>query len=204
MPSRHEQRECASPGLTGMELGGRGVLHIVDIAQLRSAKDHFFHHDHSSPLTHEQRSSFTGLAYYADDPDYRFTLGLDTAQAGGAEEVEMSDGTSEAMPRAGRFAFTTGGKHVRLSAFFASDGSLFVPFRDATNRTESYPAGRYIEAEPTAEGMWELDFNRAYNPYCAYNSNWRCPLPPAENWLDVPIAAGEKRFHGLSDPAGVA
>lgn len=167
----------------------------MDTGQLRKAKDEFFRRDHGSPLTHEQRRSFTGLAYYPDDPAYRFVLTLDATQAGGSEEVEMSDGTSETMARAGVFSFAVDGTPVRLSGFRAIDGSLFVPFRDATNRTDTYPAGRYLEAEPTTDGRWELDFNRAYNPYCAYNASWRCPLPPAENWLDVPIRAGEKRFH---------
>lgn len=76
-----------------------------------------------------------------------------------------------------------------------SSRALFIPFRDATGRTESYPAGRYVEAEPDGDGRWILDLNRAYNPYCAYNDAWRCPLPPVENWLDAQVRAGEQRFH---------
>ena len=76
-----------------------------------------------------------------------------------------------------------------------SSRALFIPFRDATGRTESYPAGRYVEAEPDGDGCWILDLNRAYNPYCAYNDAWRCPLPPVENWLDAQVRAGEQRFH---------
>ncbi len=167
------------------------------IRELRAAKDEFFR-SHDSPLDHEQRHGFDGLRYYAEDPEYRFVLDLDTADAGSAEEIEMSNGSSAPMVRAGHFAFDVDGRSVRLTAFRSNGhdhGSLFVPFRDATGRTETYGAGRYVEAERTEDGRWLLDLNRAYNPYCAYNDAWRCPLPPRENWLDVEIRAGEKRFH---------
>ncbi len=74
-------------------------------------------------------------------------------------------------------------------------GALFVPFRDATSGMESYGAGRYLEPEPAPGGRLHVDFNYAYNPYCAYNDAWSCPLPPAENTLRVPIRAGERAFH---------
>lgn len=167
----------------------------TSVRELRREKDDFFRRGEQSPLTHEQRHAFRGLHYYADDPAFRYVLELDEEGAGGHEEVEMSDGSSQHMTRAGRFTFTVGGKDVHLTAFASEDGSLFVPFRDATGRTETYPAGRYVEAEPGGDRQWVLDLNRAYNPYCAYNDSWRCPLPPRENWLDVEIRAGEKRFH---------
>ncbi len=176
----------------------RGLTTPTEIHELRAAKDEFFGRSPGSPLDHEQRHAFTGLRYYAEDPALRFVLDLDATDAGDVEEVETSNGSSEAMVRAGRFAFTIDGRPVRLTAFRSDghdDGSLFVPFRDATGRSDTYPAGRYVEAERTSAGGWLLDLNRAYNPYCAYNDTWRCPLPPRENWLDVEIRAGEKRFH---------
>jgi len=90
--------------------------------------------------------------------------------------------------------FDVGGERASLAAFSQGDG-LFIPFRDSTSGSETYGAGRYVEAEPLGDGRFELDFNRAYNPYCAYNDAWRCPLPPRENWLTVPIRAGELSFH---------
>lgn len=161
----------------------------------RAEKDDFFRGGHDSPLDHEQRHGFTGLRYYVEDPALRLTLELDTTEAGGSEEIETSDGSADRMVRAGLFRFSVDGKPGRLTAFRSHDGELFVPFRDPTGRSETYPAGRYVEAEPSGDGRWVLDFNRAYNPYCAYNDQWRCPLPPAENWLDVEIRAGEQRFH---------
>ncbi len=170
----------------------------MTIAELRAAKDDFLRRSHESPLDHEQQHGFKGLRYYPEAQAFRFVLGLDTTEAGGSEEIEMSNGSSDRMVRGGHFDFAVDGKPVRLTAFRSGEGgSLFIPFRDATGRTESYPAARYVEAEPTEADRWLLDFNRAYNPYCAYNDKWRCPLPPAENWLDVEIRAGEKRFHQL-------
>ena len=86
------------------------------------------------------------------------------------------------------------GDIVRAALFHQGD-ELFIPFRDATSGKDTYGAGRYVEAEALGNGRYLLDFNRAYNPYCAYNDDWRCPLPPAENWLKVAIRAGEKSFH---------
>ena len=76
--------------------------------------------------------------------------------------------------------------------------NLFLPFADATSGNETYGAGRYLEIEMQNEGQLLVDFNYAYNPYCAYNENWSCPLTPAENRLSVAIRAGESLFetHG--------
>src|SRR5205823_4054425 len=84
---------------------------------------------------------------------------------------------------------------------YASDDSdeLFVPFRDATSGQETYGAGRYLEIHAHGDNV-VIDFNYAYNPNCAYDPAWSCPLPPIENWLKVPIRAGEKAFH-RSGPA---
>ena len=137
----------------------------MDVNELRHEKDHYFGHAHDSPLTVEQRAHFEGLRYFPDDPTLRFTVTVDPEGAGGVEEVEMSDGSTDHLARAGKVRFDVGGERAGLTAFAQGDG------------------------------RFELDFNRAYNPYCAYNDSWRCPLPPRENWLTVPIRAGEKSFH---------
>jgi len=72
--------------------------------------------------------------------------------------------------------------------------SLFIPFRDATSGGGTYGAGRYLDLIENTTGIYDLDFNRAYNPYCAYNDRFSCPLPPGENTLEVPILAGEKIY----------
>jgi hypothetical protein len=94
--------------------------------------------------------------------------------------------------------FEVGGEPARVTLFASPDThELFLPFRDATSGKETYGAGRYLEVEPpNADGRVVVDFNDAYNPYCAYNASWSCPIPPGENWLAVPIRAGERSFAG--------
>ena len=166
---------------------------VVDLVELRREKDRFFGGPHDSPLTVEQRGSFTGLKYFDLDPALRFEVSLE-GEPGGVEEVEMSDGTTDHLQRAGTVRFSVDGTDATLLGFHQGD-ELFIPFRDATSGKDTYGAGRYVEAEPLGKGRYLLDFNRAYNPYCAYNDDWQCPLPPAENWLTVAIRAGEKSFH---------
>jgi hypothetical protein len=92
-----------------------------------------------------------------------------------------------------------GGKEYRLEAFksehpHGAEDSLFVPFRDKTSGSETYGAGRYLDIPENEVGVYELDFNRAYNPLCAYNANYVCPMAPRENWLDIKIEAGERLY----------
>ena len=166
----------------------------MDVKELRHEKDHYFGHAHDSPLTVDQRAHFEGLRYFPEDEAFRFTVSVDPEGSGAVEEVEMSDGSTDHLPRAGRVRFDVATERVGLIAFAQGDG-LFIPFRDATSGDQTYGSGRYVEAHNLGADRYEIDFNTAYNPYCAYNENWSCPLPPRENWLDVPIRAGEMSFH---------
>jgi uncharacterized protein (DUF1684 family) len=98
--------------------------------------------------------------------------------------------------RVGALEFVLKGQRLKLSAFTEADdpkpGRLFVPFTDLTTGTETYAGGRYLDLDRTATGIYDLDFNRAYHPYCFYNSTYDCPYPPPENRLPVPIRAGER------------
>ena len=157
-------------------------------------KDEFFARDGDSPLTDEQRARFAGLRYYPEDAALRFEVVLERAALLEHEEIRTSDGQVRVLQRAGTLRFAVGGAHVSVVAYDQGH-ELFVPFRDGTSGTETYGAGRYVEAHPLGADRYALDFNAAYNPYCAYNEAWSCPLPPRENWLDVPIRAGEMSFH---------
>jgi uncharacterized protein (DUF1684 family) len=99
------------------------------------------------------------------------------------------------MVKVGTLRFTLAGAPLALTAF-AGEGEglarLFVPFGDTTNRHETYGGGRYLELDITPTGLYDLDFNRATNPYCVYNVTYDCPIPPAENRLNLPIRAGER------------
>lgn len=95
--------------------------------------------------------------------------------------------------RAGKILFAVQDQPAKPSVFKDEHG-YFLPFRDATGEDETYPAGRYLEPATGADGLLEVDFNLAYNPYCAYNQHYSCPIPPRDNVLTVRIEAGEKRF----------
>jgi uncharacterized protein (DUF1684 family) len=101
------------------------------------------------------------------------------------------------MRRVGRLSFMLKGRPFTLTAFVEANETdirrLFVPFRDLTNGTETYQGGRYLDLDRTATGVYDLDFNKAYHPFCYYNPSYDCPIPPAENRLQIPIRAGEKR-----------
>lgn len=157
-------------------------------------KDEFFARGGDSPLTDTQRAGFSGLRYFAPDPSVRYEATLERPTTTEYEDIQTSDGQIQHLPRAGTLRFDVGGVAVALAAYDQGN-ELFIPFRDATSGDETYGAGRYVEAHSIGRDRYEVDFNAAYNPYCAYNENWSCPLPPRENWLDVPIRAGEMTFH---------
>jgi len=112
-------------------------------------------------------------------------------------EMQTTTGGTQVFERAGVVRFEVEGEPTAVTLFASDDSTdLFVPFRDATSGKETYGAGRYLDVEPAGpDGVVELDFNVAYNPYCAYNPEYSCPIPPGENWLAVPIRAGERDFH---------
>jgi uncharacterized protein (DUF1684 family) len=170
----------------------------------RREKDIAFRNGSESPLPERDRNGFQGLDYYPADPSLRFQLRLNRYPS--PREVRIGTNTGEVRSglRYGYFEFEVGGKVYRLQAYRMHEEqggrgpSLFVPFRDATTGAETYAAGRYIELPENTTGVYELDFNRAYNPFCAYGRDFSCPVPPAENTLPIPIRAGEKRYRGVS------
>lgn len=169
---------------------------LSEYERFRKSKDEFFATDPGSPLSREQRGRFAGLSYFP--PDRILTVETDLLPSPYAdEEVKMATtgGSEQIYRRAGIIRFEVGGELAQLT-LFASEGSheLFLPFRDATSGKESYGAGRYVDVDVPKDGRVVLDFNLAYNPYCAYNDAWTCPLPPTENWLRVPIRAGERAY----------
>jgi len=167
---------------------------MSDIGDFRQEKDELFGTQEESPLTAGQKKGFTGLKYFPEDPGFHVDASLERVD-GGLIDVKTSAGDTEAYKRYGKIKFNLGGKEHSLNVYQSTDNShLFLPFMDKTNQSETYHDGRYVEVEDDG-GKVNLDFNYAYNPYCAYNSNFRCPITPSENTLDVEIKAGEKKFH---------
>ena len=171
------------------------------IRQRRTEKDSSFREHPSSPIPDAERDSFESLEYFPLDETYRFRVPLHEYDEKERVTVSTSTEGEREYLRWGEFRFEIDGEEVTLQAYKSDrdDRRLWVPFRDATIGEESYGAGRYLDLEPdehrTAEGEWILDFNEAYNPTCAYSEQYECPLPPMENWLDVPVEAGEKTHH---------
>jgi hypothetical protein len=163
----------------------------------RAAKDEFFRVGERSPILADERATFTGLPYFPADPAYRVPASLKEERQNPPVIILMA--TSADRPRrmqhVGTLSFALHGTSHTLSAYVEEGQSLrrlFVPFGDLTNGDETYEAGRNLELDRTATGLYDLDFNAAYHPYCLYNAAYDCPIPPAANRLTVPIRAGER------------
>lgn len=172
--------------------GGSGGYDSAEVIQQRKNKDLLFREE-GSPLPNEKRGSFQGLRYFPVNPALAFDLKLERFSQPQPFKMAATKGDVRAMRRIGKFHFTVDGKPCTLSAFVSEKHpeSIFVPFRDATGGTETYEVGRYLDIPVRSDDHYLLDFNLAYNPYCAYNSEYTCPMVPIENVLSVPIRAGE-------------
>jgi uncharacterized protein (DUF1684 family) len=166
-----------------------------EIEKFRKQKDTFFKTNGQSPLKPEQRPSFSGLSYYPVNED--LALHLEAKEFEDKEEIEMQTSTGDLRTylRWGTVTFTVDGEEATLTLYFSpAHRHFFLPFMDATSGDETYGAGRYIDPHPLEDNIFQVDFNQAYSPYCAYNENYSCPIPPQENRLKVAIRAGEKSF----------
>ncbi len=171
-------------------------MSVQELLEYRSRKDAFFA-SAQSPLLTAARQGFAGLSYFEFDPELVYSLSLKPVQEFEHVMMETSNGIRKSFIRTGTLEFAVAGQNLHLTAFSnpeSEDQELFIPFRDATSGKQTYGSGRYLDPKRSSDGMVTLDFNLAYNPYCAYSDGWSCPIPPLENWLSVPILAGEKTF----------
>ena len=175
--------------------------------QFVATRDQLFEQHPQSPLTVAQRAAFDGLPYFPYDPGFRCTGHLDYGIESAEYEIELGvDGTLR-LTRIAAVRFECDGRPARLSLYWALGygGGLFLPFRDLTNKAETFGGGRYLYDTikgadlGAGERVMTLDFNFAYNPSCAYNAQWVCPLPPSENTIDVAVRAGEKKFPSIGN-----
>ena len=170
------------------------------LVQVRRVRDRFFKESPQSPIPERDRGQFQGLDYYPIDPALRFQLKLVRYPIPVRVRLETNTGEIRDGLRYGYFEFRAEGQVCRLQAYRMEDSAdsgkpyLFIPFRDATSGKETYGAGRYLDLPENTSGTYNLDFNRAYNPSCAYGDGYSCPLPPQENRLEVAIRAGEKNY----------
>ncbi len=166
------------------------------LQKARAAKDDMLRSSSDTPVPAGKRQSLLPLRYFPPDPSYRVPAQL-TPDAQGGRTIQMLTSTGKIRPTQvmGTLEFMLQGQRLKLEAY-AEEGSngerLFVPFTDATSGQETYGAGRYIDLDRTSTGIYVIDFNTAYNPYCAYNPSFDCPVPPKQNRLPIAIRAGEK------------
>jgi len=173
------------------------VPYAQQIQAQRSAKDAAFASDSpESPVPPADRARFLPLAYFPIDEGYHVPARLAPSDGEAGLDMPTSTGQRRKMRRAGQLRFSVKGQSLTLTAFVEADDRvmqrLFVPFGDPTNGTETYIGGRYLDLDRTVTGLYDLDFNRAYHPYCVYNTQYDCPYPPRENRLSMPIRSGER------------
>lgn len=165
------------------------------IAGMREAKDAEFLRT-NDPVPASRKDELLPLPYFPIDPTYAVPAILRPSSESETLMMITSTGTQELMRRVGQLEFSLHGEPLKLTAFISANAPdmnrLFVPFADLTSGTDTYPAGRYLDLDRRPTGIYEIDFNLAYNPYCHYNLAYVCPLPPPENRLQVRIEAGEK------------
>lgn len=160
---------------------------------LRAEKDQFFGRHHQSPLTPVQKQHFKGLNYFPENSVLRLQVDVETTQSSETVSIQTTGGQPQTYQRFGKFKFEVDGQSAELTIYKNGHG-YFLPFVDSLAGKDTYPAGRYLELEKLPDGKFLVDFNLAYNPYCAYNEQWSCPITPAENRIKVAVRAGEKIF----------
>jgi uncharacterized protein (DUF1684 family) len=168
----------------------------------RASRNDLFRFHEQSPLDNLQKNNFSGLSYFDYDPDWHVVAKVEYDVPQDAFAVDLGEDGAFLMKRFGRATFSAKNHELGLSLFWIEGygGGLFIPFRDKTNRGDSYGGGRYLFDTlkgvdiGVGEGNIIFDFNYAYNPSCAYNPRWVCPLSPVENQLPIPVAAGEKTY----------
>lgn len=164
-----------------------------ELNEFRRQKDEFFRSSPQSPLTPDQQRAFQGLKYFEPKPDLDLRVQLEEFSEQDSIQMETTAGGVQTYQRFGTFPVEVGGETARLTVFHNENG-FFLPFVDSLAGDLTYPAGRYLEPDLTPDGRYHVDFNYAYNPYCAYNDAWTCPITPAENRIEIPIRAGEMIF----------
>ncbi|WP_162052899.1 DUF1684 domain-containing protein [Pontibacter pamirensis] len=177
--------------------------YIKPLQQERTDKDLTFRSRTNSPFKDEDRRNFKNLVYYKPDPDYRIKAEVAQLPQQDTLLMPMTDGSNEAYVRYATASFELEGQPQRLTLYKKANRTadeeeqLFVPFTDRTNGYDTYGGGRYLDIpfEEDAKTV-VLDFNRAYSPFCAYNPDYVCPVPPKDNRLDIAIPAGEKTYEG--------
>lgn len=174
--------------------------YVDEIKKEREEKERFMRTSPESPFVMDAKT-FEGLKYFPVDPKYKITADITPIQSKKMVVLTTSDANEQRYIEYAYADFDLDGFHNRLLILEVTDmgpfrGKLFLAFGDETSASETYGAGRYLDVNKTpGSNTIALDFNKAYNPYCAYIEKYSCPFPPAENLLKVALRAGEKTYH---------
>jgi uncharacterized protein (DUF1684 family) len=172
--------------------------YIENVEKERERQYKFIRFNIESPLTDEQKRTFGELEYFPIDPSYKVRAKMVPLENKKMVELPMTDGTLEKYLQHSHAEFELKGQIIRLLLLQSQKDpdrrNFFLAFADATSGEETYGGGRYINLRQDGKNSITIDFNLAYNPYCAYNPDFACPLPPRENILEIPINAGEKDY----------
>jgi hypothetical protein len=176
--------------------------YIRAVQKFRYTKDSFFKFSPESPLAINEKRPFIALNYFDPDPAYKVKATLVHLENPEPISIQMSGGVNEQYYKMGFLEFRLKGKDCKLAVYQSGDflrknihqDELFLPFSDATNGKSTYAGGRFMDIDYSGQDTINLDFNYAYNPSCAYNHDFSCPVPPAENHLPIEINAGEQLY----------
>jgi uncharacterized protein (DUF1684 family) len=177
--------------------------YVDELRTERAMKDRFMAAHPESPFVSERVPGFAGLRYFPIDEAYRVPATLERREIPSEEYLRTNRDGQAVVRHIGDLTFSWRGRRLRLRVYHAGEGvgaSVFVPFRDSTSGRESYGPGRYLTLELNPQDDYDLDFNRAFNPYCAYTDAYECAFPPAENDLPVAVRAGEKAWSPDRNP----
>lgn len=176
--------------------------YITEISQFRAEINTEFADTASSPLTEEGLTHFDGLAFFPPDEKYRVEAKFIRNPDPQSFEMETTTERRPVYVKYGEAHFLLDGKKYMLEIYQSEKAKmikefkehLFLPFKDLTNGIESYGGGRFIDLKIPEGNILIIDFNKAYNPYCAYNHKYSCPIPPRVNHLNIEIPAGVKGY----------
>lgn len=179
---------------------GDDAFDSLQVVTQRKEKDRAFAEEETSPLPQSLKSAFTGLQYFAPNEEFSVLAMFEKSEKADTVQLNDSKGSQRTMLRVGAVRFSVGEDTTTytLSAFQnlgeTESAPLFIPFKDRTSGSDTYNAGRYLDVPYPSGSSVSIDFNQAYNPYCAYNATYSCPMVPQENILPLAIRAGEKKF----------
>jgi uncharacterized protein (DUF1684 family) len=172
--------------------------YLEKIEKERERQFKFIRFNIESPLTEEQKKDFKSLTFYEINPSYRVKARLVPIESKKVREVPLTDGSREKYIEHSFAEFELGGKTNKLlllqSIKETDMRNFFLAFADETSGRETYGGGRFLNVRQDGKNSITIDFNLAYNPYCAYNPDYACPLPPKENLMTIAIEAGEKNY----------